>query len=159
YAPRPLTRDAPVGTVGDHVVDTVASPFWHPFDLSIDRSKRRLSKRGVAERTATPVWARTRAIKRDEPLGRGQEDDRVMAAPAVRVRVLERLAVPEALAFAQCLLDARVRVEHALTAEKLDGLKKVSTRSDRRVNLEAVLDTRVEVIAAVSRSRVDCTGA
>ena len=81
-------------------------------------------------------------VHRDEPLRRGQEDHRVVAAPAVRIRVLERLAMPEAAALLERLLDVRVCIEHALTREQLDGVEKVAARADRRVDLQAVLARR-----------------
>ena len=79
------------------------------------------------------------AVQPDEPLRRGEEDHRVVAAPAVRVLVLERLAVPEPAALVQRLLDLRIGVEHALAAEELHGVEEMPAGSDRRVDVEAVL--------------------
>ena len=93
-------------------------------------------------------------VQADEPLRRRQEDDRVVAAPAVRVLVRERLAMPEPAALLERLLDLRVGVEHALAAEELDRVEEVSGRPDRRVDLEAVLHAGVEVVGAVARRRV-----
>ncbi len=78
-----------------------------------------------------------------------------MAAPAVRVLMRERLAMPEPAAFLQRLFDLRVRVEHTLAAEELDVLVEVPARSDRRVDLEAVAQARVEVVRAVAGRRVN----
>src|SRR5205823_6933064 len=96
----------------------------------------------------------------DEPLGRREENDGIVAAPAMRVRVGERLAMPQASAFLEGVLDLRVRVEDALPAEELDGVEEMSRRSDRRVNLESVLHAGVEVVGAVPRRSVDgaCAG-
>src|SRR2546425_717400 len=68
----------------------------HPADLVIDRVERLLPQ---------PV-----VLERNEPLGRGAKDDRVVAAPAVRVAVLHRLAgfVEQRALFDQQLLDLLV---------------------------------------------------
>ena len=59
HAPRSLARDAPVGTVGDHVEDAVAAPRRYPIHLVIDRAKRRVTqcarrRRRPASRTGSP---------------------------------------------------------------------------------------------------------
>ena len=99
------------------------------------------------------------AIERDEPLRRRQEDHRVVAAPAVRIGVRERLAVPQLAALLQRRLDVRVRVEHALAAEQLHRVEEVSGRPDRRVDLQAVPHAGVEVVGAVARRGVHGAGA
>ena len=60
----------------------------------------------------------------------------------MRIRMLECLAMPEPSALLQCVFDRRVRVKHSLTIEEFDGVEKVTARSDRRVDLETVLDAR-----------------
>jgi hypothetical protein len=95
-----------------------------------------------------------RCVHGDEPLRRGEEDHRIVAPPAVRVRVLERRAMPEARALVQRLFDARVRVEHALAAEEFHVLKEVTARPDRRVDVQPVLHAGREVVAAMARRRV-----
>ena len=121
-------------------------------------SVRRSSPHAGIQRTcftaSTAFSRRPVAVHRHEPLRRGEEDDRVVAAPAVRVRMLERLAVPEAAAIVQGLLDSRVRVEHALPGEQLHVLEEVPAGPDRGVDVEAVLHPRREVVGAVSRRRV-----
>ena len=116
HAPRALARDAPVGPVRHHVEDAVAAPGGNPLHLVVDRVLR-----GVAQRPRLAVLAGDHrlAVHAHEPLRRGEEDHRVVAAPAVRVLVRERLAVPEPAALVQRLLDLRVGVEHALAAEEL----------------------------------------
>ena len=71
----------------------------------------------------------------------------------------KRLAVPEPAALFQRLLDLRVRVEHAHAAEQLHGVEEVTCRSDGGINVEAVLDPRIEVVGAVARRRVHRAGA
>ena len=71
----------------------------------------------------------------------------------------ERLAMPQAAAFFQRRFDVGVRVEHALAAEQLDVLVEMTAGSDRRVDLEAVPDTGIEIVGAVARSRMHGAGA
>src|SRR6476660_2575700 len=68
--------------------------------------------------------------------------------------MLKRLAVPEMPSFPERFLDLRVGVEHALAAEELDRFQEVPAAPDGRVDLEAVLHARHEVVAAVARRGV-----
>ena len=130
----------------------------------VDRVERRLRATAVSASACparppsvalAPVVAPlSRPVHADEPLRRRQEDDRIVAAPAVRILVRERLAVPQPAALLERLLDLRVGVEDALAAEELDGVEKMPGRPDRRVDLEAVLHAGVEVVGAMSRRRV-----
>ena len=153
HAPHALARDAPVGPVRDHVVHAVVAPRGNPLHVVVD---------GLAaprSRSVRSLSGSFDAVERDEPLRRREEDHRVVAAPAVRVLMRERLAMPEASALLQRLVDLRVRVEHALPAEELHRVEKMSGRTDRRVDLEAVLHPGVEVVGAVARRRVHRAGA
>jgi hypothetical protein len=124
------------GPVRHHVEDAVAPPRRDPLHLVIDGVLRR-----SAQRAALAVFARDGrvAVHAHEPLRRGQEDDRVVAAPAVRVLVLELLAVPQPGAPVQLLLDLRVGVEHAHPAKELHGVEEVAAGADGCVDLEPVL--------------------
>ncbi len=99
------------------------------------------------------------AVQADEPLRRGEEDHRVVAAPAVRVLVRERLPMPETPAFLECFLDIRIRIEDALAAKQQDGVEEMSAGTHGRVDLEAVLLAGQEVVGAVARSRMHRAGA
>ena len=78
----------------------------------------------------------------------------MVAAPAVRVGVLERLAVPQVAALVQRLLDPRVRLEHALAREQLHVVQEVAARAHGRVDVEAVGHAGGEVVGPVPRRRV-----
>ncbi len=71
------------------------------------------------------------AVHPHEPLCGGEKDDRVVAAPAVRVLVRERLTVPEARALLEGLFDVRIGVEHPLTAEQFHRLEEMTARARR----------------------------
>ena len=73
-APETLARNAPVGAVGDHVVHAIAAPRRNPFHFLDFREG---------------LLAQVFLIESDEPLLGGAEDHRIVAAPAVRIAVLE----------------------------------------------------------------------
>ncbi len=135
----------------DHVVHAVVPPRRHPPDVAIDRVERGLTQRLAARQL--------HRVEVDEPLRRRQEDHRVVAAPAVRVLVRERLAVPQPPARLQRLDDVRVRVEDALAAKQLDVVEEMPRRPDRRVDLQAVFHAGLEVVGAVARRGVHGAGA
>src|SRR6202034_2471068 len=74
HAPESLARNAPIGAVGDHAVHAVASPAGNPLHF-LDFGER--------------ILAEIFLVEADEPLLGGAEDHRILAAPAVRVAVLE----------------------------------------------------------------------
>ncbi len=119
--------------------------------------KRRLTQRLLF--ALCPLPCALRYVQADEPLGGCQEDDRIVAAPAVRVLVRERRAVPQPAPLLERLLDVGVRVEHALAGKQADRVVEMPARPDRRVDVEAVLEPRVEVVGAVAGSGVHGPGA
>jgi hypothetical protein len=72
--PGALPRDAPIRTRGDHVGDTLFAPRGHPLHFA-DCLERPLTQ-------AVPIHA-------DEPLFGRPKDGGFMAAPAMRVTVLD----------------------------------------------------------------------
>src|SRR6185436_6796255 len=88
--PRPLPRDTPVGTMSDHVEDAIVPPRRNPPHVVVDGLQC-----CVAERTTGLRPAKHGIVHPDEPLGGGEKDHRVVAAPAMRVLVREALPVPE----------------------------------------------------------------
>jgi hypothetical protein len=83
HAPDALAADAPVGAGGDHVGDAFLAPAWIPDDL-VDLLDAELPKGGFGA-----VLALDRRLQADEPLLGGAEDDRLVAAPAVGVGVVQ----------------------------------------------------------------------
>ncbi len=98
-------------------------------------------------------------VHRDEPLRRREEDDRVVAAPAVRVLMLEILAIPEAAALLERRFDLRIRVPHLQAGEELDRFVVMAAGVERRVDLEAVTHAGLVVVGAVAGRGVDGAGA
>ena len=139
HAPAALARDAPVGPVGDHALDAGAAPRRDPPRV-VDGLQR--------------ARAQVVGLHGDEPLRRGQEDHRVVAAPAVRVRVVVVLAVPQAAALRERRLDLRVGVVHLEAGEELHRVDEVAARVERGVDLQAVAHARVVVVRTVTRRRV-----
>ena len=97
-APVALTGDAPVGTALHHRPDALHGMGRVECDL------RELLERLLAQRAAVVE----RFVHRDEPLARGAEDDRLLAAPAVRIAVVDVLMEDKRAALAQPLDDLRV---------------------------------------------------
>src|SRR5712691_9752440 len=97
------------------------------------------------------------AVHAHEPLRGREEDDGVMTAPAVRVRMFERFAVPETAARRQRLFDLGVGVEYPLPAEETDSLEEVSTGIDRSVDVETVFPAGQKIVRAVPGGRVHRT--
>ena len=81
HAPVALAGDAPVRAPLDHRADALDGVAGVELDL------RELLERPLAQ--ARP--AAQRLVHRDEPLARGAEDDGLLAAPAVRVAVVDVL--------------------------------------------------------------------
>ena len=74
HAPHALARDTPVWACGDHVRDALFAPSrvpLHFFDF--------------VQRAAAQSSPLDRCLHRDEPLLGGAEDNRIVAAPAVRI--------------------------------------------------------------------------
>ena len=122
------------------------------------------SKRRLAQRRGDPPSDGDRrfAVHPDKPLRRREEDDRIVAAPAMRVLVREIRAMQQSAAFLERLFNAGIRVEHPLPGEQLDRVEEMAAGADRRVDLETVPLARGEVVGAMSgrgvhraRSRVE----
>ena len=89
-APDALAGDAPVGAGGDHVGDALFAPGGVPDDL-LD-----LVEGALAEGGCGAFGGDHGGFHADEPLLGGADDDGVVAAPAVRVGVLEGGGAEEA---------------------------------------------------------------
>ena len=83
----------------------------------------------------------------------------MMTAPAVGIRVVHRVPVPEPAGAGQRRLDRGVGVEHLLAPDDLDVLVEPPRRSDRRIDVQPVADPGGVVVGAVSRRGVDRAGA
>ena len=116
----------------------------------VDLVEGRLPERETASPRRLPAPLESGLIQRDEPLRGGQKDDRVVTAPAVRVLMRERLAMPQPAPRLQGFLDFGVGVEHTHAPEQLDRLEEVAARRDRRVDLQSVAHPGIEVVRTVS---------
>ena len=104
HAPDTLARDAPVRPCCNHVGDALFAPGRIPLHF-LD-----LIQRAAAQRTA-----RHRRFHRDEPLLGRSEDDGIVAAPAVRIRVLDFFRVHQYAALFQQFDDRLVSGKNLLT--------------------------------------------
>src|SRR5205814_664903 len=111
-----LPRDAPVGTVFHHSADAVLAPRRDPSSGGGDLVDG--LERGLADGRLPSAGQLHLGIERDPPLIRRPEDHRLLAAPAVRVAVLDLECLPapveERPRLAQAFHDLRIGVEYLL---------------------------------------------
>ena len=136
HAPEALARNAPVGPLGNHVVDALFAPLGLPFHFG-DFGER-LSGAGSS-------WSSL-----DEPLLGGAEDHGIVAAPAVRIAVREFAFAHEHAALLQQLDDDRVRFENRLALVFRQAFDESAVVILRRVGFEAVFLAGAKVVGAMA---------
>ena len=145
-APPALPGDDPLAPVLDHARDALLPPLRDPAD-GRDRVERALPH------------VRSRRVEPDEPLDGRAEDDRLLAAPAVRILVrVPEIHADEGAGGAQVFDDLRVRVEDSFALVFLDRrvpAAVVDGGEDREVRPFAGL----EVVLAVAGRGMDESGA
>ena len=142
-APHPLAGDAPVGPGLDHSVDAILAPRRHPLHL-FDFFQCPLPQ---------PV-----VLQVDEPLLGRAEDERVMAAPTMRIGVLDFLRAHQMAALAQQSNNVGVGLEDLLAAISLQPLGQAALCVHRAVNLQPILLAGLKVLGAVAGGGVDDAG-
>ena len=157
HVPDLLPADAPVGARGDHIGDTHLPPGRIPDHL-VDLLDSELAKSGFRA-----VGAAHRGFHADEPLLRGAEDYRLVAAPAVGIGVLKLRAAQQRAAFFEHGDDDRIRLPHGQTVVSrwlgtMPGIRievDVSAGIDAGSRVEAVALAGQEVVGAVGGCGVD----
>ena len=149
HTPVALARDAPVRPALDHRGDAVAGVRGVELDLL---------------ELAQGVLAQAGLVHRDEPLAGGAEDDRLLAAPAVRVAVGDVLMQDERAALLEPLDDLGVGVVHVHAGPRAAGphavaLVEVAVVVDGHDHGNVEAHARVVVVHAMAGSRVDDAGA
>ncbi len=160
HAPDALARDAPVGSRRNHVGDALFTPRRipdHLFDFV---------ERTLPERRRYAFVRNHRSLHADEPLLGGPHDDGIMAAPAVRVGVLEAGGAQERGFFLEKFDDRRVgledrqvfiRLSHSTPAER--PCVSLAARIVDILNLGQVISLpRSEVVDAMRRRSMDGPG-
>lgn len=94
HTPDALTRNAPVATVADHVIEAILAPFWRELDVVFD-----LVEGFFAE-----------AVDGGKPLVSGTEQGWCAAAPAMWVLVLEEAQLEEGAGFVEVFADGLVGI-------------------------------------------------
>ena len=140
HAPGALARDAPVGAVRDHVVDAVAAPGRDPLDLARRSREARLAQRPRAPSISAMALAR-RPSARTTATSRGRSPG-CGSASSAGTGASNGVVVPQAAAVGQRFDDRRVRLEHLLARKQPDIVREPAVGSDRRVDVEPVLDAR-----------------
>ena len=143
HAPHALTADAPIGALGHHVVDAVVSPAGDPFHLVVDHVERAFLERGDV----------------DEPLRRGAENDGLVTAPAVRIRVRDLFQAEQtAVGFDHFQRLAAALVQIQASDDGRVGLV-MSRGVDGIVIFDVIALSRLEILDAVGRRRMNAAGA
>src|SRR5437660_864358 len=135
HAPDALPRDDPFEAVRHHVVDAILAPRGDPLDIPLDRLER--------------VGAEIALVEVDEPLLGRAEERRVLATPAVRVRVVERALRDQHAHALEVLDDLGIRVPHREPREVLDVGDESPGVVYRIVDLEAERFAELVVFLAV----------
>ncbi len=138
--PVALTGDAPVRTVGNHVVDALFTPSRNPFNRVAD--------------CVEGAVAQFVLIHTDKPLCRGAEDDRLLAAPAVRVGVGNFFRCEQVPEFGQFFDDLGVGVPHIQSCEMFDFREELTAIIHGRINFQTVLETGFKVLTTMAGSGV-----
>ena len=141
HAPDALARDDPFGAVRDHVEDALLAPVRDPVDLVPDGVERALAQAVL--------------VQRDEPLLGGAEERRVLAAPAMRIRVDQRDGRHERAGPLEVLDDLRVGVPDRETGEVRHLRDEAPVIVDGIVDRQADLLAQLVVLFAVPRGDVD----
>ena len=97
------------------------------------------------------------AVHRDEPLWRRAKDDRVFAAPAVRIAMLVIFTEQEHAAFLHELNNLRIRFEDVETRELLDLSSELAGMIHGAIDFKSVFLPDHKIIVAVPRRRVNAT--
>ena len=145
HAPRALARDAPVGTVGHHGADAVLGPGGDPFHAMLDGLER--------------VLAQAVLVHGHEPLVGGAEDDRLVAAPAVRVAVRDLLFRHQRALLAQPVDDERVGLVGVQACEPSRLVGEAPVVVHRHEQRDVELEPHQIVVLAVPGSGVHAAGA
>src|SRR5690606_30860199 len=186
HAPVALTGDTPIGTTGDHAVQTGLAPGWNELGL-LDGIQRAGTQGAAAFRDLVhaddplgddPVHQRAPVapavqvavldaavfgdlVHADEPLGGGPVDQRGLVAPAVHVAVLDGFVLEQRADFVELGDDVRVGLPDELAAEErqvADVDAVALYRVENVVVLHAVRLAGTEVVLTIGRRGVNDTG-
>ena len=150
HTPDALARDAPVGARGDHICDALLAPGGIPLDAVFDFVEGALAKR---RRRAVGILHR--CVDGDEPLLRGAEDHRVVAAPAVGVAVVNVGPAEERAARGDQVDDRLIGLENSLAVVLREAIVQASVVIDVTGLVESIPRAGVKVVSAVGRGGVD----
>ena len=145
HAPLALARNAPVRPGFDHIVNAVPAPGRNPLHIPVN---------ALQGPRAQVVF-----LHADEPLGRGPEDHRIFAAPAMRIRVLNPAFLKQRALFPEFFNNLGVGLRDRKPGEKFHGGQKAARVVQGGINVQAVLEAHLVVFAPVARRGVHTAGA
>ena len=144
-APTALSRQAPIGAAAHRLADAITRALGIPRHGALDLIDAALAMAGV--------------VHDHEPLVGGAEDDRLAAAPAVRVAVIEARGVQQHALLAEPADDVLVHVEHAAAGEVRHVGREATALVHGADDAEAAALADLEVLGAVAGRGVHDTGA
>ncbi len=142
HTPVALTRDAPVGTTGDHAVQARLAPGGDELGL-LDGCQRTLAQGSAFVGLL---------VHADEPLGGSAIDQWGLVAPAVHVAVIDRLVLEQGTCLFQRGDDGRIGLPDELATkqrQRLDIDTVALYRIEDVVVAQAVLLADAEVVLAI----------
>ena len=142
HTPGPLPGDTPVRPILDHGVDAFTAPMGDPFDFH------------DVFQGLLPQAVR---LHGDEPLLRGPEDDRLLAPPAVGVRMCEPIFLEQCVPFAEQGGYACIGVENELALEGGRVFREPARVVHGCQDVQAVTQTDLEVLLAVAGRGMNAT--
>ncbi len=145
HAPGALARQAPVGAQAHRLADAVLGRGRLPAHRAVDQGEGAVAMAVV--------------VDDHEPLVGGAEDDRLAAAPAVRIGMDEARGGEDAAALGEPAHDVVVDLEHAAAHERLGAGGEAARLVHRAQQAQALARADLEVLLAVAGRGVDQAGA
>ena len=149
HAPHALPRNTPVWAMRDHLVNAFAAPFRRPFhfrDFVQRQLPQRLGLRGGNR--GAPI------VELNEPLLGGPEDHRIVAAPAVRIAVLQLALGHKCSARFQQFDDRWIGFKNGLAVVFRQSFGEAAVIVEWRVSFQPIFLTDGEVLGSVPRRGV-----
>ena len=175
HTPDALARNTPVGPAFQHVAHALTTPGGNPFDSLVNFAQRHRSQSRAVENffvrevageigSIAAIFillnvAVAGPVHRNEPLGRGAKNHRILTAPAMRIAMVVFFTEQEHAPLAHEIDNLRIGFKDIQTGEMLYLSRELAGVINRAINLQAVFLADHEVVMAVSRRSVHAAGA
>src|SRR6266404_3009582 len=133
-------------------------PEYRSLFASSMRRRNNASPRAATARPYGATSIAALAVQIDEPLFGGAEDHRIVAPPAMRIAMRKFLLAEQRATIAQQSDDNRIGLEYGFSFVLRQAFQIPSVVVNRRVRLDAVFLSGLEVLNAMSRRRMHDAG-